>query len=132
MSMGSTRTWWAAALDERIKVAVCVSCLTRYQNLIAHGQVRQHGIYYYVPGLLKHFTAAQINALIAPRPHLSLAGNFDPLTPPAGLSRIDAELKQVYGAENAPDAWQLSRYDVGHLETIAMRAEALSFLEKWL
>src|SRR5437763_11117922 len=26
-----------------------------------------HGLYYYVPGLLKHFTAAQINALIAPR-----------------------------------------------------------------
>src|SRR5437763_16439953 len=31
----------------------------------------------------------QINALIAPRPHLSLAGNYDKLTPPAGLDRID-------------------------------------------
>ena len=29
-----------------------------------------HGIYYYVPGLLKHFTTAEINALIVPRPHL--------------------------------------------------------------
>jgi hypothetical protein len=53
VSMGSTRTWWLAALDDRVKVAVCVACLTRYQNLIAHGSVNAHGIYYYVPNLLK-------------------------------------------------------------------------------
>ena len=30
--------------------------------------------YYFVPSLLKKFTTAQINALIAPRAHLGLAG----------------------------------------------------------
>lgn len=132
ISMGSTMAWWLAALDTRVKVCVDICCLTDFQALIETRGLDGHGVYYYVPGLLKHFTAAQINALIAPRPHLSLAGNFDPLTPPAGLSRIDAELKQVYGAENAPAAWQLSRYDVGHFETAAMRVEVLSFLKKWL
>ena len=57
-----------------------------------------HGLYYYVPSLLKHFTTAQINALIAPRPHLALAGNLDPLTPPAGLDRVDRELRGVYAS----------------------------------
>ena len=79
-----------------------------------------------------YFTTARINALIAPRPHLSLAGNYDPLTPAAGLDRLDRELSAVYRAEGAPDAWQLRRYETGHFETAAMRAEALAFLERWL
>jgi lysophospholipase L1-like esterase len=31
MSMGSTRAWWLAALDERISACVGVACLTRYE-----------------------------------------------------------------------------------------------------
>jgi acetyl esterase/lipase len=132
ISMGSTMAWWVAALDTRIRVCVDLCCLTDFQTLIDTRGLDGHGIYYYVPGLLKQFTTAQINALIAPRPHLSLAGNFDPLTPPAGLDRIDAELRLVYQAQGAPDAWKLARYETGHFETAAMRAEILSFLQTWL
>jgi dienelactone hydrolase len=132
LSMGSTMAWWVAALDTRIKVCVDICCLTDFQALIETRGLDGHGIYYYVPGLLKHFTTAQINALMAPRPHLSLAGEFDPLTPPAGLDRIDAELRGVYQREGAPEAWRLSRYRIGHFETAAMRVETLSFLERWL
>ncbi|MGQ9502439.1 MAG: dienelactone hydrolase family protein [Anaerolineae bacterium] len=132
ISMGSTMAWWVAALDTRIRVCVDMCCLTDYQALIETRGLDGHGVYYYVPGLLKHFTAAQINALIAPRPHLSLAGNYDPLTPPAGLERIDAALRRVYAELGAAEAWQLRRYDIGHLETAAMRADAMAFLERWL
>ncbi|MGC8880036.1 MAG: dienelactone hydrolase family protein [Anaerolineae bacterium] len=132
ISMGSTMAWWVAALDTRIRVCVDLCCLTDYQALIETRGLDGHGIYYYVPGLLKHFTTAQINALIAPRPHLSLAGIYDPLTPPAGLERIDAELRQVYAALGAPEAWQLRRYAIGHFETAAMRAEVVAFLKQWL
>jgi len=132
ISMGSTMAWWVAALDTRVKVCIDLCCLTDFQALIDTRGLDGHGIYYYVPGLLRQFTTAQINALIAPRPHLSLAGNFDPLTPPAGLDRIDAELRQVYAEEGARDAWKLVRYETGHFETGAMRAEILSFLQQWL
>ena len=132
ISMGSTMAWWVAALDPRIRVCVDLCCLTDFQALIDARGLDGHGIYYYVPCLLKHFTTAQINALIAPRVHLSLAGNFDRLTPPAGLDRIDAELRQVYEAENAAKAWKLLRYDIAHFETAAMRAEVLRFLDRWL
>jgi hypothetical protein len=91
-----------------------------------------HNVYYYVPSLLKHFTTSQINALIAPRPHLSLAGNFDPLTPPAGLDKIDDELRQAYQEAGSPSAWRLLRYNTGHFETAAMRMEICSFLDRWL
>jgi len=132
LSMGSTMAWWVAALDTRIKVCVDICCLTDYQALIESRGLDGHGIYYYVPGLLKYFTTAQINALIAPRAHLSLAGNYDRLTPPAGLDRIDAELKKVYAQEGTPDAWKLLRYDIGHFESAAMRAEIVAFLRDWL
>jgi dienelactone hydrolase len=132
ISMGSTMAWWLAALDTRIKVCVDICCLTDFQAIIESRGLDEHGIYYYVPSLLKHFTTARINALIAPRPHLALAGNYDKLTPPAGLDRIDAELRNAYAAEHAASAWQLIRYDIAHYETAAMRAEILAFLKKWL
>ena len=132
ISMGSTMAWWVAALDTRARVCVDICCLTDFQALIEGPGLESHGVYYFVPGLLKHFTTAQINGLIAPRPHLSLAGNYDKLTPPAGLDRIDAELRKVYAAEGAPDAWKLLRYDIGHFETAAMRAEIVAFLQEWL
>jgi len=132
LSMGSTMAWWVAALDERVKVCVDICCLTDFQALLETNGLKGHGIYYFVPSLLKHFTTAQINALIAPRAHLSLAGNLDPLTPPAGLDRIDRELKQVYKVLGRPQNWKLFRYEVGHQETPEMRGEILEFLRKFL
>jgi dienelactone hydrolase len=132
LSMGSTMAWWLAALDERIKVTVDLCCLTDYDALIETRRLDEHGIYYYVPGLLKHFSTSEINELIVPRPHFAIAGNNDPLTPPAGLDRIDAGLRRAYADAGAPDAWRLSRYDTGHFETAAGRAEILDFLGRWL
>ncbi|NLY51907.1 MAG: alpha/beta hydrolase [Firmicutes bacterium] len=132
MSMGSTMAWWVAALDPRVKVCIDICCLTDFEALIETRGLDGHGIYYYVPGLLKHFSTASINALIAPRPHLSLAGNYDRLTPPKGLDRVDEALKEVYREMGAPEAWRLVRYNTGHFETAAMRCEVLQFLKDWL
>jgi len=132
LSMGSTMAWWLAALDTRIQVCVDICCLTDFHALIAAQGLDGHGLYYYVPSLLKHFSTAEINALIAPRPHLSLAGNYDRLTPPAGLERIDQELKAVYAELGRPAGWELKRFNVGHFETAEMRVAILDFLDKWL
>ena len=128
LSMGSTMAWWTAALDERIKVCVDICCLTDYQALIEAKGLKGHGVYYYVPALLKHFTTSEINALIVPRHHLSLDGNLDALTPAAGLDRIDAELKKAYAASGHPERWKLLRYNSGHQETPDMRKEIHAFL----
>ena len=132
ISMGSTMAWWLAALDERIKVTVDICCLTDFHTLLAKKDLSAHGVYYYVPRLLKHFTTAQINALIAPRAHLALAGLKDKLTPVEGLDLIDAELQKVYAAAGRADHWLLKRYDVGHQETAAGRQEVVRFLERHL
>ncbi len=132
MSMGSTMSWWLAALDERISVCVDLCCLTDFQTLIKEKGLDLHGIYYYVPDLLNHFTTSEINALISPRPHFGLAGRFDPLTPLKGLEIIDQNLKEIYTSDGKPEAWQLRIYDVPHLENEEMRKDILTFFTKWL
>jgi dienelactone hydrolase len=132
MSMGSTMAWWLAALDERIKVTVDINCLTDFDSLITAKGLGHHGIYYYVPGLLKRFTTAQINALIAPRPHLGIVGKRDALTPADGVERIDRELQAVYASQGHPERWKLLRYDVEHQETAEGRREIVAFLKQWL
>lgn len=132
MSMGSTMAWWVAALEPRLKVCADICCLTDFDALLAARGLKGHGIYYYVPSLLKHFTTSQINALIAPRAHIGVAGNLDALTPPAGLDRIDRELKQVYASLGAPENWKLRRYEVAHVEIPEMRRELVAFLKEKL
>jgi len=132
MSMGSTVAWWLAALDPRIKVTVDINCLTDFQTLLAKKGLSLHGLYYFVPDLLNHFTTAQINALIAPRAHLGLAGLQDNLTPVEGLDIIDRELQQVYAREGHPERWKLLRYDVAHVETPEGRQEIIAFLQRFM
>ena len=132
MSMGSTMAWWLAALDERIKVTVDINCLTDFHALLARKALALHGVYYFVPGLIKRFTTAQINALIAPRAHLGLAGLRDKLTPVEGLDVIDRELQQVYAKLGHPERWKLLRYDVEHQETPEGRQAIIAFLEEFL
>jgi hypothetical protein len=132
MSMGSTMAWWLAALDERVEVTVDICCLTDFHTLLAKKGLSLHGVYYYVPSLLKHFTTADINALIAPRAHLALAGLRDELTPVEGLDIVDEELKRVYASAGHPEHWQLLRYDVAHQETAEGRQEILAFLRRSL
>lgn len=132
MSLGSTMSWWLAALDERITVCVDICCLTDFESLIQAEGLDLHGLYYYVPGLLKHFNTSEINALIAPRPHLSLAGLRDALTPVQGLEKIDRDLRSVYEQAGKPDGWKLIMEDVAHEETPSMRKSTLEWLDKWL
>jgi len=128
MSMGSSTAQWAGALEPRLKVVVDICCLTDWHTLVEVGGLKGHGIYYYVPDLLNHFTTSQLNALIAPRAHLALAGNLDSLTPVAGLEKIDRDLRGVYASAGKPGHWKLLREDAAHQETPSMR-EAI---RQWL
>ena len=132
MSMGSTMAWWLSALDERICACADIGCMTEFNELIKTNGLREHGIYYYVPSLIKHFTTVDINALIAPRPHFSVNGTLDPLTPIDGLHHVDKALKELYASLGAEGNWHMSLYDVPHQETEEARKEIIAFLSKHL
>ncbi len=129
ISMGSTMALWSAALDARIAGCVDLCCAAEYDALLHSGSFDLHGEYFFIPGLLREFTLAEIAALIAPRPHLSLAGRADPLTPPAGLASLDRDLRAVDAALGTPARWHQVLTDGGHAETPAMRRQVLDWLD---
>lgn len=132
MSMGGLLSWWTAALDERVSVCVDLCAQVDHHTLIETNHLDRHGFYYYVPSLAKHFTAADIQEMIFPRPHLSLVGKHDQLTPAEGVGRIQQTLSQAYQAASLKERYQLIGLHAGHFETAAMRHEATRFLKKWL
>ena len=134
LSMGSTRTWWLAALDERIKVAVSVSCLTRYQDLIRDGEVNGHGIYYFVPGLLhEKIDMESVIGLIAPRAHLTLTGDRDAGSPASGVRTINGFQEHLYRLYGKDENFRGILYPgVRHEYTPAMWDETLRWLKKQL
>ena len=133
ISMGSTRTWWLAALDDRVSAAVGVCCLTRYEDLFRSGGLREHGIYYFVPGMLKHFDTEAVTSLIAPRPFLTLSGADDGGSPAAGVRKINDFCAEVYRLHGTPDSFKGVLYPgVGHVYTPEMWKEMLAWFQKHL
>lgn len=132
MSMGSTKSWWLAALDERIRPCMDLCCLTDYEALIKNKGLSGHGIYYYVPSLLKHFQTHEINELIAPRPRLSLDGRLDKLTPPEGVERVREHLMPLYEKYGRGEDCRIELFDCPHQELPEMRAIVLQWLDKYL
>jgi hypothetical protein len=130
--MGATKAWWLAALDPRVKLCVDVCCLTDFEELIKAHSLKEHGIYYYVPGLLKHFQTAQINELIVPRAHLSVNGRLDPLTPTAGVEKIRDYLLPLYRAHGNDRDLCVELYDCAHVELPAMRKLILEWMDRYL
>lgn len=133
MSMGSTRAWWLAAVDERVACVVGVACLTRYENLLRHGNLRAHGNYYFVSGLLRHFDTEAVISLVAPRPLLFLTGDLDYGSPADGIRVLEEKVAGVYKALGAAEKFRNVLYPgVGHTYTPEMRKEMLAWFERWL
>ncbi|HET8827184.1 MAG TPA: alpha/beta hydrolase family protein [Terriglobales bacterium] len=132
MSMGATKAWWLAALDQRVKLCMDVCCLTDYEELIKAHSLKEHGIYYYVPSLLKHFQTAQINELIVPRAHLSVNGRLDVLTPPAGVEKIREYLLPLYREHGKEQDCRIELFDCKHVELPEMRKLILEWMDRYL
>ncbi|MCL5006381.1 MAG: alpha/beta hydrolase family protein [Acidobacteria bacterium] len=132
MSMGATKSWWLAALDPRINVCIDLCCLTDFEELIRTHYLKGHGIYYYVPSLLKHFESADINELIVPRPRLSLSGREDPLTPPRGVEHIRDRLYPLYRKFGRAEDCRIELFECAHQELPAMRELVLAWMYQYL
>ncbi len=133
MSMGSTRTWWLMALDERLKTGVAIACLTRYRNLIEHGSIHEHDIGYFVPGMLNHFDSEAVISLIAPRPILFQTGDRDAGSPVHGIRLVESAVRPVYQLYGQENAFQSIVYPgLGHVYTPEMWAKTLAWMDEHL
>ncbi len=132
MSMGATKAWWLAALDPRVRLCIDVCCLTDFDELILAHNLKGHGIYYYVPSLLKYFNTSTINELIVPRPRLSVNGSKDDLTPPKGVEKVRDHLRTLYAKYGKEDDCRIELFDCAHQELPEMRAIILDWLDRKL
>ncbi len=132
MSMGASKAWWLAALDPRVRACMDVCCLTDFEELTRIHNLSGHGVYYYVPSLLKHFQTAQINELIVPRPHLSVNGRLDGLTPPAGVERVRHYLLPLYQRYGKEEDCHIELFDCPHWELPQMRKLILGWMDDYL
>jgi len=132
LSMGATKAWWLAALDTRITTCIDLCCMTDFDELMRAGNLKGHGVYYYVPSLLKEFNTSTINELIVPRSHLSLNGRYDTLTPPAGVEKVRDYLLPLYKKLGREDHCRIELFDCGHEELPEMRAIITDWLDKYL
>lgn len=131
MSMGCTRAWWLAAIDDRVKTIVGVACFTRYTELLAHSS--SHGIYYWVPGMLKHFDTEAVFALVAPRPMLQLSGDQDHNAPPDGVEVLEKKIAPIYKMYGKPDDFLSVLYkNTGHEYLPDMRHRMVDWFAKHL
>lgn len=128
MSMGCLRSYWLAAVDDRVKATVAVACIVRNQELIKLGRMGSHGIYYYVQDLLRHFDNEAVLACVAPRALLTMSGKADRMAPLEGVNYINGFLEKTYALYDKAGQFKHLEYDgVGHEYTREMWKETLAF-----
>jgi hypothetical protein len=110
-----------------------VACFTRYEDLIAIRELRAHGIYYFVPGLLKHFDSEGVMALLAPRPFLALTGDRDAGSPPEGMRKLADILARFYKLHGRAEAFESVVYpETGHVYNDDMKRRMVEWFDRFL
>src|SRR5205807_1559051 len=96
-------------------------------------ELKAHGIYYFVPGLLTHFDTEAIVALLAPRPALFMTGDQDSGSPVEGIRAIESAVRPVYRLYGKEAEFQNVIYPgLGHVYTQDMWSKTLAWMEDHL
>ena len=110
-SGGGTATYYAACLDERIKVCMPSCAVCSFAESIAS---LYHCACNYVPSLGKYVDMGDLAALIAPRKLIVVAGAKDTGFLLPGVEREYTVIEKIYEAAGAPDACRLVVGPEGH------------------
>lgn len=100
-SGGGAYSWYAAALDPRIKVAVPVAGITDLRNHVLDGCVEGHCDCMYMVNKYR-WDYGKLAALIAPRPLLLTNTDSDSIFPLDGVIRIHRQLESLYRRVGKP------------------------------
>ncbi|HTK73820.1 MAG TPA: alpha/beta fold hydrolase [Gemmataceae bacterium] len=160
ISMGGIQTWLAAAVDERVKVAIPAIAVQSFRWSLEHdrwqGRARTIQAVHdavakdlgesavnamvcrelwakIVPGITEQFDCPSMLRLFAGRPLLILNGDRDPNCPIDGARLAIASAEVAFREANATDKLRVMIAEgVGHQVTPEQRAAAIAWCEKWL
>lgn len=110
-SGGGTATYYTAAIEPRIKVAMpsCAVCAFDYSI-----GIMRHCDCNYIPRMAKYFDMGEIACMIAPRPLIVVAGEKDPDFLIEGTKKVYAVIEEIYKKEGAPENCKLITGPAGH------------------
>ena len=97
-SGGGTATFYATALEKRIKAAIPSCAFATFSGSIG---AMYHCACNYVPGISKYFDMAEIAGLIAPRPLVVVSGKEDKIFPLPTAEHEFGRLKEIYYKNSA-------------------------------
>jgi dienelactone hydrolase len=110
-SAGGTIAYYAACIDERIKITVPSCAVCTFVDSIG---TRDHCMDNYLPGILKYFDMGDIACLVAPRPLICIAGKQDRIFPLHGVQQAFDNISSIYEKANAGKMCRLIEGPGGH------------------
>ena len=130
-SGGGAYSWWIAALDDRIKVAVPVAGITDLENHVVDGTVEGHCDCMFMVNTYG-WDYAQVAALVAPRPLLISNSDKDTIFPLEGVVRVHRLARKIYRLYDAQDRLGLQITEGPHRDTQELRVHAFHWFNRFL
>ena len=127
-SGGGTTTYYAACLDERIKVAMPSCAVCTYESSICS---IYHCVCNYIPRIARYMEMGDLAAAIAPRKLIVINGAKDPIFPQTGVEQCFDTIKSIYTAAGVPDHCALATGEGGHRYYAAQAWSAFDAMENW-
>jgi dienelactone hydrolase len=133
ISGGGAATFWIAAADERVKVAVPVSGMSDLEDYVTGKVVNGHCDCMFLTNTFQ-WPWTNIAALIAPRPMLFANSGHDTIFPMTGNDRIRARLETLYGfyAKRTDTLFDIGVVPGGHEDKPELRLMAYRWFNRHL
>jgi dienelactone hydrolase len=130
-SGGGAYSWWIAAIDERIKVAVPVAGITDLQNHVVDGCVEGHCDCMFIVNTYR-WDYPLVAALVAPRPLLLSNSDKDTIFPLDGVMRVHEKVRRIYKLYGAEQNLGVHITEGPHKDTQELRVHAFTWFNRFL
>lgn len=130
-SGGAAMSWFAAALDKRLKVAAPVMGISTYAANVPANTQRLHCDCMFPINLFRHDMIHQ-GALIAPRPLWMAHGRLDALFPVEGYAEFEEVVGGLYESYGRSEAFENLVVETGHKDSDLLRSRSVEWFDQWL
>ena len=130
-SGGGAYSWWLAALDERVKVAVPVAGITDMRNYVIDGCVDGHCDCMFIVNTYQ-WDYPLVAALAAPRPLLISNSDKDSIFPLDGVVRVHKKVSHIYELYGAEKNLGLHITEGPHSSTQELRVHTFKWFNRFL
>ena len=131
ISGGGASTFWIAAADDRVQVAVPTSGMADLRSYVPNRTINGHCDCMFLYNSYQ-WPWTQIAALIAPRPLLFVNSDNDPIFPMDANGRITNRLEKTYSLFGAGDRFDTLVSIGGHAYRADIRQGVYRFLNTYL